>query len=462
MPISLSGSLNLSGSLTTTGTITATTLVVQTITSSISSITGSTNFGSIVGNTHTFTGSLLVTGSLNLVGTSPSMTISSSGAGAIGQFLNTAGNTIIGMDNLGGYFIPSQKGTAIYDGSGTKYLYVTSSGVGIGTTTPARTLDVTGTLRVVTPNRSFFITSNAYSISDGTLSSGIGMDGAGLYLGNVTSSTGWTISNPQLFISSSGNVGIGTSSPSVSLDVIGRGKFGSDNANGDVSIISNTTPFLIRGRNQYSGSGLVLTWDISPDAGIISSPSLQFYTNATLGSSLGTKVMTIDNVGRVTMTSTSTYVLTVSNTTNTSGQGTFVTSMGSNNNNGSSYHYIATTGGGDKCYILGNGNLQNINNSYGALSDIRLKKEITQATPKLEKLLKVNIVNFKFINDEAETKQIGVIAQELEEIFPSLVEESTDRETNESRKSVKYSVFVPILIKAIQELTARVQELENK
>ena len=64
MPISLSGSLNLSGSLTTTGTITATTLVVQTITSSISSITGSTNFGSLSANTHTFTGSLNVTGAL--------------------------------------------------------------------------------------------------------------------------------------------------------------------------------------------------------------------------------------------------------------------------------------------------------------------------------------------------------------------------------------------------------------
>ena len=69
MPISLSGSLNLSGSLTTTGTITATTLVVQTITSSISSITGSTNFGSLATNTHTFTGSVLISGSNVLIGT---------------------------------------------------------------------------------------------------------------------------------------------------------------------------------------------------------------------------------------------------------------------------------------------------------------------------------------------------------------------------------------------------------
>jgi hypothetical protein len=39
------------------------------------------------------------------------------------------------------------------------------------------------------------------------------------------------------------------------------------------------------------------------------------------------------------------------------------------------------------------------------------------------------------------------VAQELEEIFPSLIE------TNEQGyKGVKYSIFVPMLIKAIQEL----------
>jgi len=79
MPISLSGSLNLSGSLTTTGTITATTLVVQTITSSISSITGSTNFGSVIGNTHNFTGSLNVTGSLAVVTTGTEFQVTNTG-----------------------------------------------------------------------------------------------------------------------------------------------------------------------------------------------------------------------------------------------------------------------------------------------------------------------------------------------------------------------------------------------
>jgi len=62
----VTGSLNVSGSLTTTGTITATTLVVQTITSSTEFITGSTRNGSLIANTHQFTGSVLMTGSLNV------------------------------------------------------------------------------------------------------------------------------------------------------------------------------------------------------------------------------------------------------------------------------------------------------------------------------------------------------------------------------------------------------------
>ena len=70
MPIVLSGSLELTGSVvatgnfTTTGNITAQTLVVQTITSSINYITGSSDFGSLQSNRHTFTGSFYQTGSV--------------------------------------------------------------------------------------------------------------------------------------------------------------------------------------------------------------------------------------------------------------------------------------------------------------------------------------------------------------------------------------------------------------
>ena len=68
----VTGSASITGSLTATGTITAQTLVVQTITSSVDFVTGSTRFGSLAANTHTFTGSLLTSGSIGIGTPTPS------------------------------------------------------------------------------------------------------------------------------------------------------------------------------------------------------------------------------------------------------------------------------------------------------------------------------------------------------------------------------------------------------
>ena len=116
------------------------------------------------------------------------------------------------------------------------------------------------------------------------------------------------------------------------------------------------------------------------------------------------------------------------------------------------------TGGSERVVIYGNGNIQNANNSYGAISDIKLKENIVDATPKLDELMQVKVRNYN-LKTEPEHKQIGVIAQELEQIFPSMIEEAPDRDAEDNplestTKSVKYSVFVPILIKALQELKA--------
>ena len=125
----------------------------------------------------------------------------------------------------------------------------------------------------------------------------------------------------------------------------------------------------------------------------------------------------------------------------------------------------SNVGGTTNLRILGNGNVQNANNSYGALSDIKLKENIVDATPKLDDLMQVQVRHYNFIGDEQ--KQLGVIAQELEQIFPGMVEESPDRDAEgndlgTTTKSVKYSVFVPMLIKAIQELSAKNDALEAR
>ena len=136
-----------------------------------------------------------------------------------------------------------------------------------------------------------------------------------------------------------------------------------------------------------------------------------------------------------------------------------------NTTNGSfnAYRYYNVTAGEVRFRVLDSGNVQNINNSYGGTSDLKLKENIVDASPKLEDLCKVKVRNYNFIGSDK--KQIGVVAQELEEVFAGMVEETPDQDKDgnglgTTTKSVKYSVFVPMLIKAIQELKAEVDSLK--
>jgi hypothetical protein len=110
------------------------------------------------------------------------------------------------------------------------------------------------------------------------------------------------------------------------------------------------------------------------------------------------------------------------------------------------------------------GSTYNTTGVWGTISDQRLKENIVDATPKLDNLLQLKVRNFNFTNDENKTKQIGFVAQEIEQVFPSLVSEDA-----EGTKAVKTTVLLPMLVKAIQELkaivdtqTTKIAELEAK
>jgi hypothetical protein len=119
--------------------------------------------------------------------------------------------------------------------------------------------------------------------------------------------------------------------------------------------------------------------------------------------------------------------------------------------------YGLNNGGTNTIRIQGDGSIYNYYGTYGTISDARLKENIVDATPKLADLMQIQVRNYNLIDDESKTKQIGVIAQELETVFPNMVTEDED-----GNKAVKSAVFVPMLIKAIQELNAKVIALETQ
>jgi hypothetical protein len=132
-------------------------------------------------------------------------------------------------------------------------------------------------------------------------------------------------------------------------------------------------------------------------------------------------------------------------------------------NNTTQYFITCQDSTNDKFVVSSNGDVESRSNSFGGFSDERLKENIVDATPKLDELNQVRVVNYNF-KDEPDKKQLGVIGQELQEIFPKMVSEYGE----DGYLGVKYSIFVPMLIKALQEaddkidaLTARIEALEN-
>ena len=176
-------------------------------------------------------------------------------------------------------------------------------------------------------------------------------------------------------------------------------------------------------------------------------------------------INTETGLGVVTSTSGNPVVV-FRNSRNTSGDVCLNILLGSNCQNTSSYLFQGGISGvANVIYIFGNGNVVNTNNSYGALSDVKLKENIVDATPKLADLMQVKVRSYNLIGST--TKQIGVVAQELETVFPAMIDESPDKSADgndlgTSSKSVKYSVFVPMLIKAIQEQQALITTLTER
>jgi len=304
-----------------------------------------------------------------------------------------------------------------------------------------------------------------------------------------------------------GNVGIGTASPLALLHVSGSSSGAVQayihNRNG----ATNSSAELVFGT--YGGAIPTGGGNPGPSAKIVAlntnvsdaSTDLTFHTYASTGSSAERMRITSDGYFKVSNTGSYQGIsnrfhelrtnladewTAIIGNSSSSPYGIQIRYAGASPNGGANQFLVCSDSTVDRLRIASNGNVTNTNGSYGSISDVKLKENITDATPKLEDLLKVKVRNYNLIGEE--TKQIGVIAQELEEVFPAMIDESEDFEevevpkldeegkevlneegevittkekqpTGTTTKSVKYSVFVPMLIKAIQEQQEIINEM---
>jgi len=118
-----------------------------------------------------------------------------------------------------------------------------------------------------------------------------------------------------------------------------------------------------------------------------------------------------------------------------------------------------------RSFLFGLGTVELSRNSYGAISDIKLKQDIIDANSQWDDIKAVKFRKFKFKDNVEEGFKLGVIAQELETTSPNLVQESIDRDTDgkdlgTTTKSVNYSILQMKGIVALQEALNRIEALE--
>jgi hypothetical protein len=280
-------------------------------------------------------------------------------------------------------------------------------------------------------------------------------ESGGLQIGN-TSGTGttrpikfYTESAERMCIDSSGNVGIGMSTPS------------NNHANANNLVVGNGTAggianYVGTGTGWYAFSRANANNSDAYDGGISydGSRNLKFHTNA------GTERMRISSAGHTTFGTTN---LTPADS---SVNGTSILSDGRINHNAQSQPaaIIGRTGtdGTSVDFRKSGTNVGSISvtssaTSYNTSSDQRLKENIADANDAGSKIDAIQVRQYDWKADGSH-QDYGMIAQELLEVAPEAVSQG---ETEEKMMGVDYSKLVPMLIKEIQSLRNRVAQLEE-
>ena len=126
-------------------------------------------------------------------------------------------------------------------------------------------------------------------------------------------------------------------------------------------------------------------------------------------------------------------------------------------NVGGASSVLRVSGNSGELRVLGDGDLQNSNNSYGAISDRQLKENEANANSQWDDIKALQIKNYN-LKTAPNIKHLGVVAQDLESSGMNGLVVTDDNDY----KSVKYSVLYMKAVKALQEAMERIETLENK
>jgi hypothetical protein len=337
----------------------------------------------------------------------------------------------------------------------TNALFVQGSdgNVGIGTSSPAAQLHVYN-----------YSGSTGFRVTRGNNITGVGThmitDSARNYFnaygdlvfGCSATGTG-TSASERMRIDSSGNVGIGTSSPSSLFHIYSSspqmiiqdgGTHGTNSSPGLVFKDSSSS----QGEIGFENSGEMFIRQLK-------NSDMTFRTN-------NTERMRIYSSGLVAINTTSPDAGSIVSV-NHEGSSFYGLSLNSTTTSGTQYHLRFARGGAGAGYIASNSaTTVTLNNT----SDERLKENVQNSNSAIQDLKDIQVRQFDWKDNIDTHRDFGFVAQELVNVVPEAVTQGTD-ELDDNGKPVRswgvdYSHIVPRLVKVCQEQQTKIEELEAR
>jgi hypothetical protein len=386
----------------------------------------------------------------NGTGTSVGLNVGAGKTLAIGGSLTNSAGTANGVAYLNGSKVLTTGSALGFDG--TNLLLGTASALTSGKFSLQANLSAVNAMTLRDSGTAYGVSSyyTLYQNSAGSTVGGIGHTAVtSLGINATTDLQFFTAAQERARIDSSGNVGIGTSSPRAGYNLtVGAGGTGA--TNGTINLDgsnASTQGCGIRFARNSTATGYIGTasW-------LIGGTSSDLVFSA---SSAGTEAMRIDSSGNLLVGTTT------ANFNFSSGWNALI-------NSGASYTTTAhangtASGAGYANFVYNSGVIGSITQSgttavlYNVTSDQRLKENIVDAPEFGSVIDSIKVRSYDWKAD-GNHQRAGFVAQELVTVAPEAVHQPAD--TNEMM-AVDYSKLVPMLVKEIQSLRKRLAALES-
>jgi hypothetical protein len=412
-------------------------------------VTTTANINSITSST--ITTSNLTTGNLAITYNISSLNLTSTLF--VGQ-----NQVVYGNSNVGGILTVTGNSTLTN-------VNVTNTLTVVGNTTLTGTLGITGNTTVGNLNISGALTGGSFTIPNsaitGVLVSSQIADGA---ITNAKLASGIAIpspiSNSTFYLTSDGTNALFKAQTSL---VIANTQVTGLITSAQIASVANTqVTGLITSAQIASVANTQVTGILIPSQGGTGITSLGTGVATSLGVAVGSAGSVITNGGALGTPSSGTLTNCTFPTLNQNTTGSANTFTSTTQNSQFNSIGVGTAASGTAGEILAIDNIT----AY-ASSDRRLKENIVNISDAIKKVQKLNGVEYDWIDAYIEERggvdeyfvrkhDIGLIAQEVEEVLPEIV---ADRPNG--YKAIKYERVVALLVEAIKELTDRLDKLEN-